>query len=89
MHPGPTLSKNLRNVMRLFLFAGAIVAVILGLWVISQSYTDHPSASADPRNAAAAALAAPTGPRGAPVVTGLALVAGGVIVFWMAARKSR
>jgi len=74
--------------MRLLLLAGALTATILGLWVIAQSFTEQPSAAADPTNAAQAALRRPSGTPGVQSVTGLALVAGGVIIGWMVLRKA-
>lgn len=73
--------------MRLFLLAGAITAIVLGLWVTAQSFNESSGAVADPANAAQAAISRPSGTPGVQAVTGLAMVAGGVLIGWMVLRK--
>ena len=73
--------------MRFFLIGGAVVAMILGLWIIAESFQETPSAVADPTNAAQAAISRPSGTPGAQAVTGFFLLTGGVVIGWMVLRK--
>lgn len=73
--------------MRLFLIAGAIVAVLLGMWTITNSFTETPGADALPARPDVPVMTNPTGMPGAQAFTGLAMVAGGVMVFWLVLRR--
>ena len=73
--------------MRLFLLAASIGAVLLGMWVMYQAFETTPAEGAPPAQNAVPIVASPSSLPGVQAVTGLALIAGGVLMFLMVLRR--